>query len=127
MSAAESSRRPPRGSRLLGALLLSMILGACPKLCPGSQPPAQNPPDASDDAGQPDSGMDAGPDANPYVDSGHPQCYAHPTTYLELINACTNAISFPLSSEPPCEYIDGGLPPLGSTLPASCLTGDAGG
>jgi hypothetical protein len=45
-------------------------------------------------------------------DGGTPQCFMHPTTHIEIINACTNAVAIPKSPVLPLLYSDGGLPPL---------------
>jgi hypothetical protein len=39
-------------------------------------------------------------------------CYTSPTTYLELINACTTAEKIAKNSVLPLLLVDGGLPPL---------------
>lgn len=49
---------------------------------------------------------DAGP-ASPALD-----CFVSPTTYLELINACTDAEKIAKSPVLPLLGADGGLPPL---------------
>lgn len=41
-----------------------------------------------------------------------PDCYTNPTTYLELINACTDAEKVAKSPVLPLLQADGGLPPL---------------
>jgi hypothetical protein len=43
---------------------------------------------------------------------GMPNCVAHPVTYLDIINACTNAQQVALSPVLPLLEADGGLPPL---------------
>jgi hypothetical protein len=43
---------------------------------------------------------------------GAPDCYPNPTTYLEIINACTNAQQVDVSPVLPLLESDGGLPPL---------------
>jgi hypothetical protein len=43
---------------------------------------------------------------------GAPDCYPNPTTYLEIINACTNAQKVDLNPVLPLLQADGGLPPL---------------
>jgi hypothetical protein len=39
-------------------------------------------------------------------------CYPNPTTYLEIINACTNAQAVDVNPVLPLLLPDGGLPPL---------------
>jgi hypothetical protein len=41
-----------------------------------------------------------------------PDCYTKPTTYLELINACTDAEKVVKTPVLPLLLADGGLPPL---------------
>jgi hypothetical protein len=41
-----------------------------------------------------------------------PPCYTNPTTYLEIINACTTAKKFAKSPVLPLEAPDGGRPPV---------------
>jgi hypothetical protein len=43
---------------------------------------------------------------------GAPDCYMNPMTYLEIINACTNADKVDVSPVLPLLEPDGGLPPL---------------
>src|SRR5271170_7996821 len=43
---------------------------------------------------------------------GAPGCTMNPTTYLEIINACTNAQQIALNPVLPLLTADGGLPPL---------------
>ena len=50
-----------------------------------------------------DAGGDAPPDAS---------CFTNPTTYNEIINACTTAQKIYKDSHPPLLGSDGSLPPL---------------
>lgn len=50
-----------------------------------------------------DAGVDAPPDAS---------CFTNPTTYNEIINACTTAQKIYKDSNPPLLNPDGSLPPL---------------
>jgi hypothetical protein len=43
---------------------------------------------------------------------GAPDCYPNPMTYLEIINACTNAQQVDVMPVLPLLEADGGLPPL---------------
>lgn len=52
-------------------------------------------------------------DAAPQPDaSTEPPCVQNPTTYLEIINACTDAVKIYKDSHPPLLNPDGTLPPL---------------
>jgi hypothetical protein len=53
-------------------------------------------------------GVDAGPASAP--------CFQSPTSYLEIINACTDATAVAITGEPPCLLPDGGLPSLDASL-----------
>lgn len=41
-----------------------------------------------------------------------PACVTNPTTYVEIINACTDAVKIYKDSHPPLLNADGTLPPL---------------
>jgi hypothetical protein len=43
---------------------------------------------------------------------GSPDCFPNPMTYVEIINACTNAQQVDVSPVLPLLLPDGGLPPL---------------
>ncbi len=43
---------------------------------------------------------------------GAPDCFTNPMTYVEIINACTNAQQVDLNPVLPLLEADGGLPPL---------------
>jgi hypothetical protein len=70
------------------------------------------------DSGGPQPGTDSGP--MPGTDGGGPtlpdgapsDCYLNPTTHLEIINACTDAVKITKNPTLPLLYPDGGLPPL---------------
>jgi hypothetical protein len=79
-----------------------------------------------------DDGGNAVKEQNPVVDSGGPQpvtdsggptidsgsdgapsdCFMNPTTHLEIINACTDAVKITKNPTLPLLAADGGLPPL---------------
>jgi hypothetical protein len=62
------------------------------------------------DSGGPLPGMDSG---GPTLPDGAPSdCYLNPTTHLEIINACTDAVKITKNPTLPLLYPDGGLPPL---------------
>lgn len=46
------------------------------------------------------------------ADSGPTDCVTNPTTYLEIINACTTAQRVVKDPDLSKYYVDGGLPPL---------------
>jgi hypothetical protein len=56
------------------------------------------------------SSTDASTDAS--ADAGSTDCFAHPTTHFEIINACTTAEAVDKSPNLPLLLADGGLPPL---------------
>ncbi len=65
------------------------------------------------------SGSSAAPDASPApVDAGTPEaaamvCFTNPKTYLEIINACTDAQAVDKTDDlSPMNLPDGGLQPL---------------
>lgn len=70
----------------------------------------------------PDSGLGPGneggpgPDGSTLVDGGGDgapsDCFANPTTHLEIINACTTAVKITKNPVLPKLSPDGGLPPL---------------
>lgn len=68
------------------------------------------------DSGGPQPGIDSGgppTDAGPTLPDGAPSdCYLNPTTHLEIINACTDAVKLTKNPTLPLVYPDGGLPPL---------------
>lgn len=57
--------------------------------------------DSKVDEGNPDAGM-----------NNVPQCATNPTTHLEIINACTNALEVDKTPVLPLLNADGTLPPL---------------
>ncbi len=62
------------------------------------------------DSGGPLPGMDGG---GPTLPDGAPSdCYLNPTTHLEIINACTDAVKISKNPTLPLLNPDGGLPPL---------------
>jgi hypothetical protein len=68
---------------------------------------------ARTDAG-PALATDAGTDAGEiFDDAGGPGCFTNPTTYLEIINACTDAQAVDKVDDlSPMNLPDGGLQPL---------------
>jgi hypothetical protein len=62
------------------------------------------------DGGGPLPGTDGG---GPTLPDGAPSdCYLNPTTHLEIINACTDAVKITKNPSLPLLLTDGGLPPL---------------
>jgi hypothetical protein len=59
-----------------------------------------------------DSGISTSADAGLAVDAGAPDCYTAPKSYVELINACTDAEKVVKNPSLPLLGPDGGLPPL---------------
>lgn len=59
-----------------------------------------------------DAGTTPTGDGGVGADAGTPDCYPTPKTYLELINACTDAEKVTRNPVLPLLLIDGGLPPL---------------
>lgn len=51
-------------------------------------------------------------DGGPLADGAPSDCFPNPTTHLEIINACTDAVKIAKSPTLPLRYPDGGLPPL---------------
>jgi hypothetical protein len=56
--------------------------------------------------------LDAAAPANGASDAGPLDCYLHPTTHLEIINACTDAVHIDKHPELPLLRPDGSLPKL---------------
>ncbi len=64
------------------------------------------------DAGVNDAGgVDAGGTDAGVADAG-PGCVSHPTTHLEIINACTTAVAIVRTPTLPLLQSDGGVPSL---------------
>jgi len=59
-----------------------------------------------------DGGISTPVDAGLVVDAGAPDCYTAPKSYVELINACTDAEKVAKNPSLPLLGPDGGLPPL---------------
>jgi hypothetical protein len=78
-------------------LVISAVLALC-TACGGSDSGAQKDAGVTIDAAKPGT-----PDA---------ACFTNPTTYHEIINACTDAQKIYKNTHPPFELPDGGLPPL---------------
>ncbi len=122
----------PRDSlpRLIATLAILVVYVACSK---SNNSPVSTSPDAGSAMPGSDSGSaftDSGDGSTSVtggdagVDAGPPSCDTNPVTYLEIINACTNAIAIPINDEPPCLLPDGGLPSLDASI-VPCLL-DAG-
>ncbi|HEY8086715.1 MAG TPA: hypothetical protein VIF09_02690 [Polyangiaceae bacterium] len=97
----------------IGALTFPVALAACSN----SNAPTEPNPDSGTaiDSGNPgdDGGGDTGTvgDGGPGQDTG-PGCFANPTTYVEIINACTDAAFVDKKPVLPLLQPDGSLPPL---------------
>jgi hypothetical protein len=85
--------RNPIGALLIATSLSSGALVACTNNGTGADMGGS--PDLSTTPATPDMG-----------------CYAKPTTYLELLNACTNAQAIDKTPVTPLLNADGTLPPL---------------
>lgn len=96
-------------SGLLGGAILAL---ACLVYagCDDSSAVKEPPPSAGDDAGVP--GSSDGLDAGTLPDGAPKDCFDHPTTHFEIINACTNATKITKNPILPKLTPDGGLPPL---------------
>lgn len=65
---------------------------------------------SQDAAAEEDAATEA--DASEPEDAGTPDCFEHPRTHEELINACTDAEKIEKEPTLPLLLRDGGLPPL---------------
>ena len=88
---------------------LALLAVACSRAAeePSAPPIADaSPPPPRSDAGLIDSG-------GPTFDAAGPGCFTNPTTYLEIINACTDAQAVDKQVDlSPMSLADGGLSPL---------------
>ncbi|MBX3189712.1 MAG: hypothetical protein KF819_21990 [Labilithrix sp.] len=59
-----------------------------------------------------DGGPNAQNDGGPQPDGGPGDCVLNPTTHLEILNACTDAVQITKNPVLPLKLADGGLPPV---------------
>ena len=70
------------------------------------EPPTDATPPTPIDSGRLSDGAVVTPDGGPT------DCVLNPTTHLEIINACTDAVKIAKTPTLPLRAADGGLPPL---------------
>jgi hypothetical protein len=89
-----------------------MLVAAAPGVlaigCDSSDPVKETPPVNNP---SPDPTATSTSDAGTLPDGGSLDCFEHPTTHYEIINACTNAQAIDKQPNLPLLYPDGGLPP----------------
>jgi hypothetical protein len=106
-------RSPLWACAVAGALCAAALVGAA---CDDSSAVHETPPtqDAATTTPSTDAGTTTTSDGATTTDGSISQddCVANPTTHLELINACTDAMAFDKTPNLPLLLPDGGLPPL---------------
>jgi hypothetical protein len=112
----KTERQSPRLVALvLGGLVIASSLVYV--ACDGSSNAVKEVNRAPDSGMLPDGAMIPVPEGGPLPDGALPDgapsdCFMNPTTHLEIINACTDAVKITKNPILPLLLADGGLPPL---------------